>query len=81
MLAFGEGGDFWGDVAWSAASVENVVLAVSVSREAEICNDRHEARVSSQHDVLRLDVPMHDSIIVHLLQSHCHSLDELLDLS
>lgn len=81
VLSLGESGDFRSDVARSAASVEDVIIAVGICREAEISNDRHKSSVSSQHNVLRLDVPMHDSVVVHFLESNRHSSDELLGLS
>jgi hypothetical protein len=80
VLPLRQRGDFGRDVAGSAAAVEDVVFAVGVGREAEVSDDGAESALAPQHDVLRLDVAVHDAVVVHLLEANRHPPHELLDL-
>lgn len=72
-----EGGDFRGDVAWSAAAIEDIVVRISVGSQSEIDDDWLQTIFAAQHDVLGLDIPVHDPAFVHVVQSLGHAGDEL----
>ena len=81
VISLQNGGDFRGNIARGSASIEDVVFWVSIRCKPEINDNWIKAAFSPEHDVLGLDISMHDSIIVHFLQSKSHSLDKLSNLA
>ena len=69
MVSLVKGGHFGGNIARGSASIEHVIIGVGICSQAEIDNDGHESGLSSQHDVFRLDVAMHDPIVMHFLKT------------
>lgn len=81
LLSLDQRGDLWGHIPRSATAVEDVVVRIHEGGKSEIDDDWIEAIITAQHDVFRLDVSMHDPIIVDLLQSPRQTDHELLHLS
>lgn len=79
MLRLSEFNDLRCDVARSAASEEEILLDISIGCESEIHDDWLE-RFSSQHDVLWLQIAVHDSTLVDMLQPAQQSSYDFLDL-
>ena len=65
VISFLDGCNLRGNIAWSSASVKNVVFSVSIRGKAEINDDWIKACFSSKHDVFGLDISMHDSVVMH----------------
>lgn len=68
MLELGQFEDLRGHVAWGSASEEEILIHVGKSRQPEVYNNRLQ-RISPQHDVLRLQIPMHDPFAMHMPHS------------
>lgn len=68
MLELSQFEDLRGHVAWGSASEEEILIQVSKSRQPEVYNNRLQ-RISPQHDVLRLQIPMHDPFAMHMPHS------------
>lgn len=80
VLVLGEGDDFRGDVAWSAAPEEEIVVEVGMGGESIVDDDRGHRPTAPQQYVLRLQVAVHQSLPVHGLHPTQHSPHHLLDL-
>lgn len=80
FLPFLQGCDLWSNVAWCPASEKNVIIGVDVGSKAEIDDNRVHAAIASHHDVFRLDVSVHDPLLVDMLESSCQSDHEFFNL-
>ena len=60
LLAHLKSGYLRGHVAWSAATVKNVVIPGDFGGKSKVGQNR--LTTFSKHDVCRFDVPMHDSL-------------------
>ena len=67
-------------VAGSAAAEKEVFLKISVSSKTEVHNNWRHRSAGSQHNVLGLEVTMHNTKRVHLLQTAQQSEHKLFDL-
>jgi hypothetical protein len=79
LLPLGQGCNFRGDISRSSTSIEDVIFGAGVGRKAKIDDNGLKATLASHHYVLRLDIPMHDAVIVDLFQSLRESDHKLLD--
>lgn len=70
--------DFWSHIARGTAGIVGVVLT-ELSRNAKISDSQIAFRVKDQ--VLRLDVPMDNFILVHVLQANQNVADEEFSFS
>lgn len=80
FISFLAGKNFRGNVSGGAASVVNIVFRLSIDCKSKVSYDWIESIFSSQHDVFRLDISMHDFVFVHFIESSGHSPHEGLDL-
>jgi hypothetical protein len=62
--------DFRGNVARRAAPHKQVLRFVGPSRQSEISDYAVKVALLSHQNILRLEVAMHNSALVHVLQSH-----------
>jgi hypothetical protein len=60
--------DFRCDVSRCATSEVEIFLLITVGSQTEIDDDRLQG-IATKHDVFRLKVTMHDSQIMHVLQT------------
>ena len=79
MFRLNEFDDFGGDVARSATSEEEILLDVSIGCKSKIHDDWLK-RFASQHDVLRLQIAVHHSTLVDMLQPAQQSSYDFFDL-
>jgi len=68
MFAFSQDYYLWSNVAWSAAAVEEVLIDIAESSQAEVDYDWCKS-IRTHHNVLWLNVPMHTSELMHMLES------------
>lgn len=62
--------NLWGDVAWGATFRVKEDLVGGVLCESEINNDWMDVcLLFENHDVLQFEVPVHDVVLVHFLQT------------
>lgn len=62
------------NVSWCPTPEVKVLLLVAICSKTEIYDDRLQ-RISSEHDVLRLEISVHDPFFVHMsesIQKSCH---------
>ena len=80
FLPLDKGGDFGCYVAWRSTPIEEIIFTVDKRCESKIDYNGLEARFSSEHDVFRLDIAMHNAIVMDFLESLRHSYHKLPDL-
>lgn len=68
MFASLKADNFRCDISRCSAPKVEVFLLIAICTKAEVYNDRLKG-ISSKHDVLRLEISMHDSFLVHMCQS------------
>lgn len=69
MLALTERNDLRSHIARGATPKEQILLQISMSSQSEIYNNWLHGRAGPQHNVLRLEVAVHNPSLVHVLQS------------
>jgi hypothetical protein len=72
--------NLWSHVAWSTATIEDIVVGIDPCGETEIDDDGIERLVVPQHNVFGLDVPVHYPVGVNFHHSLGHTDHELSDL-
>ena len=80
LLAFLAGEDFGSYIAGGAAAVEEVVFGLGIGGQAKVSDDGGESVLAPEHDVFRLDVSVHDLILVHLVEALGHAPHKRLNL-
>lgn len=68
--------DFRGYESWGSASIEDIWLVLTDGRKSKINNDCIERFFRSEHNILKLDVPVHHSESMHVINTlydilHC----------
>ena len=58
-------GNFWSHVPWRTTASVYIILSISVGGQAKIPYHTLPIIIISEHDVLRLKIPMHNSFLVH----------------
>ena len=81
MTVFSQSYDLRSHISWCPATVEQILLLVSVRSQTKIHNDWTQRKIVSKHDVLRLEVSMHYTLLMHGCQTRNQSKDTLFDLS
>lgn len=71
--------DLGSNIPGRSAAVKEVVFGVNICSQSEVCEDRVESGGSSEHDVLRLDVSVHDSGLLKLVEGESHTSHEGLN--
>lgn len=79
FLAFFKSGHFWGHVAWSSTTVEDVVVPVDIGCQPKI--DQHWLQFIPEHDIFWFNVPVHDIIVVKFLEPADKTYHDMLDFS
>lgn len=69
-----------GHIAWSSAPDEEIRVVGAVFSQPEVSNNTIIIVVLPQQYILRLEIPMHDLIVMHNLQSFQNALHDHLDL-
>lgn len=80
LLPFDQSRDLGRDIPRCSASIEDVVLRLDEGRESEIDDDWIQRVLPSQHDVLGLEIPMHDAPRVQVRHPPRQASHELSDL-
>ena len=80
LLSLLAGDDLGGDIAGGAAPVEEVVFGLGVGSQAKVGNDGSESVLAPEHDVFRLDIAVHDLVLVHFVEALCHAPHKCLNL-
>lgn len=71
--------DFWSDVPRGSASDEQILLFVAESGQSEVCHHAVELPLFLKDDILWLQIPVHDILLMHGFDSHQQSLHDCQD--
>lgn len=71
---------FWSHIAWGSTSDEEIRVVCAVFSQPEVSNNAVIIVVLPEQYILRLEIPMHDLIVMHDLQSLQNTLHDHLDL-
>lgn len=70
---------FRSHIAWSTTPVKDIVLRVNVHGKAKVNDDWVKSSFSSQHNVFRFEVSVHDVEPVDLVEGLAHSPEKEFD--
>jgi hypothetical protein len=73
--------NLWSDISWSSTPHKKILFLFAMSGQTKIGNDTIIVILFSQNDIFWLEVSMHDSLVMHVLQSFKKSLHNCLGLS
>lgn len=73
--------DFRRNIAWSTTPDKEVLFFIAVSSKAKVSNDTIVVIFFPQDDVLRFEISVHDSFVMHVLKSFQECFHDSFDLS
>lgn len=80
MPALGQFYDFRRHISWCSAPEKQVLLNIGMRCQPIIHDDGVHRCTSPHHDVLRLEIAMHDPLLVHPLESSKQAQHKLFHL-
>lgn len=72
--------NLWCHVTWCPTPYEQVLGFIGPSRKTEVSDDTVIVTTLPQQNILRLQIPMHNSFFVHMFKTHQESSETRLNL-